>query len=140
MLPQLRCTYADISTGPFVRLTPRHISIAEPEALEAIYGHSSGVLKSELYDAFVTFSTSMFSTRSRLEHSRKRKYTAHAMSLKGIMEFEPIVREHQQMLVKRFDALCASGADGRDGVVGSCSWEAHGGRVWFDCMRCKNSL
>ncbi|EKM55699.1 uncharacterized protein PHACADRAFT_256510 [Phanerochaete carnosa HHB-10118-sp] len=109
--------------GPFVRLSPQHVSIADPEALRAIYGHSSGTLKTELYDAFVTFFL-----------ARKRKYTAHAMSVKGIMQFEPNVREHQQMLVKRLDTLCTVGAQGVDGVLGSCPWAARDGWVWFDCM------
>lgn len=126
-----------VPTGSIVRLTPQHVSVADPEALQAIYGQASGALKSDLYEAFLVYRTSMFTTRSRLEHVRKRKYTSHAMSMKNITEFEPNVREHQLMLVKRFDALCAAGEDGLDGVFGSSTWKTDGGRVWFDCMWCK---
>ncbi|EKM51941.1 uncharacterized protein PHACADRAFT_101826 [Phanerochaete carnosa HHB-10118-sp] len=120
--------------GPFVRISSKHVSIADPEALQAIYGHNSGALKTDFYDAFVAFRHNIFTSRSRLEHSRKRKYTAYAMSMKGIMEFEPNVREYQHMLVRQLDTLCAVGAQGIDGVLGSCPWTARDGWVLFDCM------
>ncbi|GJE88302.1 cytochrome P450 [Phanerochaete sordida] len=120
--------------GPIVRLSPKHVSIADPDALNVVYGHSSGTLKSDFYDTFVVFRTSMFTTRSRPEHARKRKYTAHAMSMKGIADFEPAVRGHQHKLVKQFDDMCAAGAQGKRGVLGSCSWTASGGLAWLDCV------
>ncbi|EKM51943.1 uncharacterized protein PHACADRAFT_102576 [Phanerochaete carnosa HHB-10118-sp] len=120
--------------GPFVRISPKYVSIADPEALQAIYGHTSGTLKTDFYDAFVTFRRNIFTSRSRLEHSRKRKYTSHAMSMKGITEFEPNVREYQHMLLKQLDTLCAVGAQGIDGVLGSCPWTTRDGWVLFDCM------
>lgn len=36
--------------GKFVRIAPNHISIADPQCLDAVYGHAKGTLKSEYYD------------------------------------------------------------------------------------------
>ncbi len=33
--------------GKFVRLAPTHLSIADPEAVQVVYGHGTGTLKSE---------------------------------------------------------------------------------------------
>lgn len=40
--------------GKFVRIAPNHISIADPAALNQVYGHSTGTLKADFYDAFVS--------------------------------------------------------------------------------------
>lgn len=36
--------------GNFVRVAPNHISISDPSALEAIYGHKSGFNKGPFYE------------------------------------------------------------------------------------------
>lgn len=83
--------------GKFVRIAPNHISIADPQCLDAVYGHGKGTLKSEYYDgesqscsildtdldadsilwtAFVPPKPAvrgLFNTRDRAEHTRKRK-------------------------------------------------------------------
>lgn len=107
--------------------------------MQVVYGHSSGALKAEMYDGFIVIgkSTSMFSTRFRDVHARKRKQASHVMSMKGIQELEPNILHHQKLLVKRWDSLCSAGAGNRDGTIGSCVWEARDGRVWFNSMPCK---
>ncbi|CAE6454831.1 unnamed protein product [Rhizoctonia solani] len=57
--------------GKFVRLAPNHISIADPEALQIVYAHGNGTLKTEFYDAFVSIRRGLFNTRDRTEHTRK---------------------------------------------------------------------
>lgn len=76
--------------GNVVRLAPNHISIADSDALQVVYGHGTGTLKSNFYDAyvynqgrsftqltsetsFVSLKRGLFNTRSRPEHTRKRK-------------------------------------------------------------------
>ncbi|CUA76552.1 hypothetical protein RSOLAG22IIIB_12373 [Rhizoctonia solani] len=62
--------------GTFVRLGPNHISIADPDALETIYGHGSGLLKSEFYHVFQNApTTDVFNTTDRAEHSSKPIYS-----------------------------------------------------------------
>jgi hypothetical protein len=40
--------------GPVVRLAPDHVSIADSDALQVVYGHGTGTLKSNFYDAYVS--------------------------------------------------------------------------------------
>ena len=59
--------------GTFVRIAPNHLSISDPDALQIVYGHGTGTLKSDFYDAFVSIRRGLFNTRDRAEHTRKRK-------------------------------------------------------------------
>ena len=129
-----------VLSGTFVRISPKQISIADPEALQTIYGYNSRALKSQLYDGFVVHgkNASMFSTRLRDVHSKKRKYSTHMMSLKGLQQLEPNILQYQALLVKQWDRLCVAGAKNEGGSVGSCTWNAKDGRVWFNCMPCKS--
>jgi benzoate 4-monooxygenase len=74
--------------GSLVRLQPDHVSVADPEAIVAIYGHGNGFLKSDFYDAFVSIRRGMFNTRDRADHTRKRKIVSHTFSAKSIGQFE----------------------------------------------------
>ncbi|KAG8795410.1 hypothetical protein FRC12_014894 [Ceratobasidium sp. 428] len=55
--------------GKFVRIGPDHISIADPDALEAVYGHGNGLLKSNFYRGFEIAGPDMFTTQDKVEHS-----------------------------------------------------------------------
>ena len=123
--------------GPFVRLAPNHLSIADPDALSIIYGHGNGALKSGFYDAFVSIGRGVFSTRDRLEHSRKRKIISHIFSQKSVTEFEPQIRLYVSMLIEQWDRLFALAAKGLSGTDGEGGWKGKDGRLWLDCLPCK---
>ncbi|PWN22638.1 cytochrome P450 [Microstroma glucosiphilum] len=91
--------------GTFVRLGPTHVSIADPTALNSVYGHSTGTTKSEFYDAFAApnFPRGLFNTRSRPEHTRKRKMVSHTFAPKNVQAFEPFIRREVETLCGRFD-------------------------------------
>ena len=108
--PPSRCLRAH--TGTFVRIAPNHLSIADPDALQIVYGHGTGTLKSDFYDAFVSIQRGLFNTRSRLQHARKRKIVSHIFSQKNVLEFEPHVRAHLVALFKQWDKLCDGGLKG----------------------------
>nr|BED42915.1 cytochrome P450 monooxygenase [Trametes versicolor] len=126
--------------GPFVRLAPNHLSISDPAALAVVYGHGTGTLKSDFYDAFVSVQRGLFSTRSRPEHARKRKIVAHIFSQKSVLEFEPHVRENLSKLFRQWDMLCEGGAKGLSGNEGEGGWQGREGRVWYDCLPWYNYL
>ena len=131
-----------VYVGTFVRITPNQVSIADPEAPQLVYGYSSGALKGDLYEGFTLFgrkNASMFATRLRDVHSRKRKYLSHVMSMKSIQELEPNVLHHQRTLVEKWDGMCAAGTKKTTGTVGSTVWRAKDGRVWFNCLPCEYS-
>ncbi|TCD69097.1 hypothetical protein EIP91_008739 [Steccherinum ochraceum] len=122
--------------GKIVRIAPNHVSVVDPNALHTIYGHGSKALKSEFYDALTQFggARSVFTTRSREEHSRKRKFVAHALSMRSVIEFEPTIAKYQQLLIDHWDRMCNDAINGLGGKIGEQTWKAKDGQAWMDCM------
>lgn len=98
--------------GRFVRIAPNHVSIASPEALGVVYGHGNGFLKSEYYDAFVSIQRGIFNTRSRPEHTRKRKTVSHIFSTKSVSQFEPYMHTNIELFVSQWNKMCDSSPAG----------------------------
>ncbi|QRW23983.1 cytochrome P450 family protein [Rhizoctonia solani] len=111
--------------GTFVRLGPNHISIADPDALEAVYGHGSGVLKSDFYRSFQSGpKANVFDTSDKIEHSKKRKRLANIFSPQNVT-FEPRVRSHIRQLCAQWDLRCEEAARGFSGV----NWVSNSGQA-----------
>ncbi|KAI1403454.1 putative benzoate 4-monooxygenase cytochrome P450 [Hypoxylon fuscum] len=91
--------------GPVVRIQPNHVSIADDEAIQVIYGHGNGFLKSDFYDAFVSIRRGLFNTRDRAEHTRKRKLIASTFAPKAITQFEPYIHQNLETFVEKWDGL-----------------------------------
>ncbi|KZT59289.1 cytochrome P450 [Calocera cornea HHB12733] len=122
--------------GKFVRIAPNHISIADPDALQIIYAHGNGALKSEFYDAFVSIRRGLFNTRDRAEHTRKRKIVSHIFSQKSVLEFEPYIRLALGKLINQWDSLLS----GDEKLASHRLKPNSDGRVWFDCLNWYNYL
>ncbi|KDQ19990.1 hypothetical protein BOTBODRAFT_27392 [Botryobasidium botryosum FD-172 SS1] len=122
--------------GKFVRIAPNHISIADPDALQIVYAHGNGSLKSNFYDAFVSIRRGLFNTRDRAEHTRKRKIVSHIFSQKNVLEFEPYVRSYIEQLTNVWDNMYTDSLKGK--LHDGC--ESKNGRVWFDCLNWYNYL
>jgi len=125
--------------GTFVRLAPNHVSIADPGALQIVYAHGNGSLKSEFYDAFVSIHRGLFNTRDRADHARKRKIVSHIFSQKNVLEFEPIARIYIDQLLKQWDRMCDAAVKGGSGLEGD-GWSGRDGRLWLDCLPWYNYL
>jgi benzoate 4-monooxygenase len=128
-----------LTTGKFVRIAPNHVSVNDPEALQVIYAHGNGPLKSDFYDAFVSIRPGVFNTRSRTEHARKRRIITHVFSQKSIQAFEPHAAFHLGQLMKQWDRIVEAGLKGLKGGEGE-GWIGHDGKVWFDCLPWYNYL
>ncbi|KAG6828596.1 hypothetical protein H0H92_007337 [Tricholoma furcatifolium] len=124
---------------PVVRIAPNHISIADPEALQTVYAHGNGALKSNFYDAFVSIRRGVFNTRDRAEHARKRKIVSHIFSQKSVVEFEPHIRQHVTELIGQWDRLFDASVKGGKGPEGE-GWHGRDGRLWLDCLPWVNYL
>lgn len=98
--------------GKLVRVTPTQVSIADPDAIPLVYGHGTGTLKSEYYDAFVSIQRGLFNTRDRAEHTRKRKTVAHTFSAKSVGQFERYIHSNLELLARRWDELSAQAPRG----------------------------
>ncbi|KAK0192825.1 cytochrome P450 monooxygenase [Armillaria mellea] len=126
--------------GTFVRIAPNHLSIASPDALQVVYAHGNGALKSPFYDAFVSIQRGLFNTRDRAQHSRKRKIISHIFSQKSVMEFEPSLRLYVGQLISQWERLFGNAVKGESGTEGEGGWSGHAGRLWLDCLPWTNYL
>ncbi|CEL54142.1 Benzoate 4-monooxygenase OS=Aspergillus niger GN=bphA PE=1 SV=1 [Rhizoctonia solani AG-1 IB] len=111
--------------GKFVRIGPNHISIADADALEVVYGHSSGTLKSGFYDAFRNGEADIFNTREKPIHTIKRKRIANIFSAQNVVAFEPRVRAHIERFCAQLDMRCKQARAGISGF----NWVAKDGRA-----------
>ncbi|KAJ6588602.1 cytochrome P450 monooxygenase pc-bph [Mycena capillaripes] len=126
--------------GPFVRISPSEVSVADPDALAIVYAHGNGALKSTFYDAFVSIERGLFNTRDRKQHARKRKIVSHIFSQKSVIEFEPHIRLYVSMLLAQWDRLFAAAVKGESGNDGDGGWVGRNGRLWLDCLPWTNYL
>jgi benzoate 4-monooxygenase len=124
--------------GPLVRIQPNHISIADADAIQVIYGHGNGLLKrfasllsiaqlpnrfsSEYYDAFVSIRRGLFNTRDRAEHARKRKTVSHTFSAKSVTQFEEYININLQKFVKQWDNISARATNGGYNKIDCLPW------------------
>ncbi|TFY76249.1 hypothetical protein EWM64_g7765 [Hericium alpestre] len=125
--------------GPYARIAPNHLSVSDPAALQEIYAHGSGTMKSNFYDAFVSIQRGLFNVRDRVAHARKRKIVSHIFSQKSVLDFEPHVREYVKMLIRQWDGLFDSAVKGGSGPEGE-GWEGRDGKLWLDCLPWYNYL
>ena len=123
--------------GPIVRLAPNYVSIADADALNAVYGHGTGAPKSDFYDAFVSIRPGLFTTRDRNDHTRKRKMVSNVFSPKNVLEFEPHLARHVLRLTERWDRLYDLALRGMSGDDGEGGWEGKNGRLYLDVVPCK---
>ncbi|KAF7319086.1 Cytochrome P450 monooxygenase [Mycena chlorophos] len=126
--------------GPCVRISPSEVSVASPEALQLVYAHGNGALKSTFYDAFVSIQRGLFNTRDRKQHTRKRKLVSHIFSQKSVLEFEPNISLYIDQLLIQWDRLFDSAVKGASGSEGEGGWVGRDGRLWLDLLPWTNYL
>ncbi|KAL1630658.1 hypothetical protein SLS54_000529 [Diplodia seriata] len=100
--------------GTFVRYGPNTLSINDPAALKAIYGHRANVRKSDFYLAFPAV-PGAFSTHTALDrhaHARKRRVMSHAFSDAALKGVEDYVLGYVRQFVGK---LAGGGGGGGDG-------------------------
>ncbi|KAJ5641339.1 Benzoate 4-monooxygenase [Penicillium lividum] len=110
--------------GKFVRISPNQVSIADDEAINAVYGHGNGFLKADFYDAFVSIRRGLFNTRDRHEHTRKRKTVSHTFSAKSIGQFEQYIHGNVELFVKQWNKLSDLEANPKTGyaTIDALNW------------------
>ena len=86
--------------GPVVRFSPNSLSINDPSALKAIYGHGANVQKSEtFYHAFRAHpaAVSTLLATERLQHARRRRIMGQAFSEGAMRGMERYVLENVEV-------------------------------------------
>ncbi|KAH8824006.1 cytochrome P450 [Flagelloscypha sp. PMI_526] len=119
--------------GPMVRISPKEVSIATPEAMATIYAFGNKMVKSNFYHAFQFVPPdTTFNTTDRARHARKRKMMSHAFSSKSLQDMEPHIHTFVEQLLAQFD-LFLSPNSGTEGGEGN-GWKKQGGRLWLDML------
>lgn len=98
--------------GPMVRLAPGHIQIADPEAIETIYGPKQNFLKSHFYtpfDAKISPTPDTFVIRDDKTHTERRRAVAHIYTQAAVLEYEPCVDRVIDLFEKRMEQFVDSG-------------------------------
>lgn len=108
--------------GKLVRIQPDHVSVADSDAIQTIYGHGNGFLKSQYYDAFVSIQRGLFNTRDRAEHTRKRKTISHTFSTKSISQFEEYMNKNLRLFVGQWDRLSSTAPHGGYAKIDALHW------------------
>ncbi|KAF8751688.1 Cytochrome P450 monooxygenase [Rhizoctonia solani] len=81
-----------------------------------VYGHSSGLLKSEFYEILQSAETKdVFSARDKVVHTMKRKRIANIYSAQNVLSFEPRVKEHIRRFYIQLDNRCEQALKGKSG-------------------------
>lgn len=94
--------------GPFVRLAPDKVAVADPDSFVAIHRIGSGFLKAPWYEDFAAgvdnsgIGVGLFAMRDPKEHAARRKLFSRALSLNSLRQnCETVVREKVEMATLR---------------------------------------
>ncbi|TFK52931.1 cytochrome P450 [Heliocybe sulcata] len=79
--------------GDFVRIRPRELSIAHPDAVQAIHSYNSPCSKGPYYDLYYP-RTSLQLLRDKAAHSRRRKMWDRGLGDRALRDYEPRVLNH----------------------------------------------
>ncbi|OGE47023.1 hypothetical protein PENARI_c074G06439 [Penicillium arizonense] len=96
--------------GDYVRTGPTELSIADPAAVQSIYGTQSKTTKGPWYTLLDPRVCLSF-TRDKQEHARRRRVWDHGFSTRAIRAYEPIVTKYAQQLVGVVERDIASPID-----------------------------
>ncbi|KAJ6256313.1 Cytochrome P450 monooxygenase orf2 [Drechslerella dactyloides] len=87
--------------GPFVRISPTEIAIADLDSLRRIYSPSEPYRKSDWYLNMTGGTDSIFALVHNDAHRYRRKAYGNAFSNSNITMLEPVVRRHVQTCVSK---------------------------------------
>ncbi|CAE6472151.1 unnamed protein product [Rhizoctonia solani] len=117
--------------GTFVRIGPNHISISDPDAMETVYAHGSGFLKSDFYAGKKGPASNTFIELDKAKHLKLRKRIANIFSQQNVLTFQPRVQKHIARLYAQWDLRCREAARGVSGF----NWSAQNGSAVMDCCQ-----
>ncbi|KAJ8507432.1 hypothetical protein ONZ45_g10189 [Pleurotus djamor] len=104
--------------GPFVRISPNHVSVAHKDAINVVYGQGSRAFdKSAYYHAFVSDKASIFSTVDRQDHAQKRRLVSQGFSYKALQRVTPLLHTNLVHFTDKMDEICERG-----GPVDALQW------------------
>ena len=90
--------------GDFVRVGSNTVSIADPNAVDIVYGANSPCRKADWYDMTYPI-ISMHSTRSKALHDQRRRIWSNAFSAKALRGYEQRLHGFQDKLLSQISAF-----------------------------------
>ncbi|KAF7554290.1 hypothetical protein G7Z17_g3038 [Cylindrodendrum hubeiense] len=107
---------------PVVRVGPDTLSFSTPEAIRAIYGHSTKCVKGDMYSASAGPHASILDAVDKDEHAQKRRGLSHAFATRNIETWEFKVVDKVQRLVGQFDRICDEAAVSTNAVTATVDY------------------
>lgn len=95
-------------TAKIVRVGQNILSFNDVRAASSIYGHGSPSVKAPYYDAGAGHYRNLADTRSKPEHSQKRRILAAGYALTTLLRWEDKVMNRIHALVGQYDVRCLS--------------------------------
>ena len=92
--------------GDVVRISPTHVLVYDPEAIDTIFGFKERLDKAPGYQVFVmtgTTQTALVSIRDEKTHGTYRRPIAHAYSLSSLKGYEPYIDETIEKFIAILD-------------------------------------
>ncbi|KAJ8116335.1 hypothetical protein OPT61_g2208 [Boeremia exigua] len=94
--------------GDFVRIRPREISIAHPDAVNDIHGPRNRIRKGEFYEQIHPAQNLQF-IRNPERHKQQRRFWDKAFQTKALQEYTPRMIKHYEQIMGIFSTHAASG-------------------------------
>lgn len=110
---------------PVIRTGPNSLSFSSPDAIRAIYGHSTTCVKGDMYTAPAGPHASLLDVVNKEDHARKRRYMSHALATRNLETWEFKVADKVERLLRQFDRICeqmASSSNATAAVVDFRKW------------------
>ena len=105
--------------GPFVRIAPNEVAVADATSFKQIHAVNSGFNKSQWYQDLTAFERpTVFTMLGGKPHADRRRLLSRAFSKTSLRQWEPILRDHVRFTMKRITEEAAAG----DGVVNILKW------------------
>ncbi|KAF1350640.1 sterigmatocystin biosynthesis P450 monooxygenase [Delphinella strobiligena] len=93
-----------LNYGPFVRIAPNEVSVADLDAFRTIHRIGGGFLKSGWYTSFVgDVPPGIFSMIDPKQHAQRRRLLAQGFSKSNILNYEQVVREKVDLAVSKIE-------------------------------------
>uniref|UniRef100_A0A8H7TMJ1 Cytochrome P450 n=1 Tax=Bionectria ochroleuca TaxID=29856 RepID=A0A8H7TMJ1_BIOOC len=112
--------------GPIVRLGPRVVSIADPDAIKTIYSPSAGWSKSQFYPVQQALAKgkrleTMFNTANDRYHAKLRRSVSNSYAMSTLVAFEPFVDSTSIEFLKQLKTRFVD-KPGEDGICDFGAW------------------
>lgn len=109
---------------PVVRVGPNVVSFSSPNAIRAIYGHSSPCLKGGSYENAGVDHPGLIEVIDKQKHADKRRILSNAFATRNLEQWEFKVADKVKRMIRQFDQMCCEAREptNQPGVIDFRRW------------------